>query len=51
VTAIAPRHIAGVDAAGLRINPTDPATTIGRVDIWADPETGLALQSRSPRGG
>ena len=51
VTAIAPRHIAGLDAAGLRINPTDPATTIGRVDIWADPDTGLALQVEvTPRG-
>ena len=51
VSAIPARRIAGVDAAGLRVNPTDPATTIGRVDIWADPDTGLALQVEvTPRG-
>lgn len=37
-------RIAGVDAAGLRLRPTDPATTVGQVDIWADPDTGLPLR-------
>jgi hypothetical protein len=38
------RRVAGVAAAGLRITPSDPRTTIGRVDIWADPSTGLPVQ-------
>jgi len=38
------RRVAGVDAAGLRLTPTDPETTIGRVDVWADPATGLPVQ-------
>jgi hypothetical protein len=38
------RRVAGVDAAGLRLVPADPQTTIGTVDVWADPVTGLAVQ-------
>jgi hypothetical protein len=38
------QRIAGVDAAGLRLLPDDPDTTIGAVDIWADPATGLPVQ-------
>src|SRR3712207_7111533 len=38
----------GRDAAGLRLTPSDPDTTIGRVDIWADatgdPATALPLR-------
>ena len=37
------RRVAGVDAAGLRLVPADPATTIGAIDIWADPASGLPL--------
>jgi hypothetical protein len=44
VTAIPARRVAGRDAAGLRLVPTDPDTTIGRVDIWADPVTALPLR-------
>ncbi|HEY4019638.1 MAG TPA: hypothetical protein VGM75_13170, partial [Pseudonocardiaceae bacterium] len=44
VTGLPARHIAGVDAAGLRLRPTDPNTRIGQVDIWADPNTGLPVQ-------
>jgi hypothetical protein len=44
VTAIATRRIAGVAAAGLSITPSHDDTTIARVDIWADPGTGLSLQ-------
>lgn len=40
---IAPVRVAGQSAAGLRITPTDPASTIGRVDIWAEPASGLPL--------
>lgn len=39
------RRVAGVDAAGLRLLPADPGrTTVERVDLWADPATGLALR-------
>jgi hypothetical protein len=37
-------RIAGVDAAGLRLLPDDPATTVGAVDIWADPASGLPVE-------
>jgi len=37
------RRVAGVDAAGLRLVPRDPATSVRQVDLWADPETGLVL--------
>jgi hypothetical protein len=40
---IAPVRVAGRSAAGLRVTPTDPASAIGRVDIWADPSSGLPL--------
>jgi hypothetical protein len=38
------RRVAGVSAAGLRIRPADPDTTVGAVDIWADPSTGLPVE-------
>ncbi|MET7395779.1 hypothetical protein ABZS66_20025 [Dactylosporangium sp. NPDC005572] len=38
------RRVAGVAAAGLRLTPADPDTTIRRVDVWADPATGLPLR-------
>ncbi|WP_375425705.1 hypothetical protein [uncultured Friedmanniella sp.] len=38
------RRVAGVDAPGLRLTPDDPAATVDHVDLWADPETGLALR-------
>jgi hypothetical protein len=38
------KRIAGIDAAGLRIVPTESGTTISGVDIWADPATGLPVQ-------
>jgi hypothetical protein len=37
------RRVAGISAAGLRLEPGDPDTTIAHVDIWADP-SGLPLQ-------
>jgi hypothetical protein len=39
-------RVAGVDAAGLRLVPADPATTIGAIDIWADPADGLPVEVR-----
>jgi hypothetical protein len=44
VVTLPARRVAGIDAAGLRLRPRDPATTVGQVDIWADPATGLPLQ-------
>jgi hypothetical protein len=38
------QRVAGVTAAGLRLVPADPATTVGAVDIWADPATGLPVE-------
>jgi hypothetical protein len=38
------KRVAGVAAAGLRITPASPHTTVGHVDIWADPGTGLPLE-------
>jgi hypothetical protein len=37
------QRVAGVDAAGLQLAPDDPETTIGAVDIWADPVSGLPV--------
>lgn len=48
---IAPVRVAGQSAAGLRVTPADPASTVGRVDIWADPSSGLPLMVEVfPRG-
>jgi hypothetical protein len=44
VEAIAGRRVAGVGAAGLRVTPASPLSTIAHIDIWADPRTGLALR-------
>ena len=45
------RRIAGVDAAGLRLVPDGTGTTIGAVEIWADPASGLPVEVRiSGRG-
>jgi hypothetical protein len=43
VSSLPPQRVAGVSAAGLRLVPADPDTTVGHVDIWADPVTGLPL--------
>ena len=52
VTALPARRVAGRDAAGLRLAPSDPDTTVGRVDIWADPSTALPLRVEiAPRSG
>jgi len=44
VEALPARRIAGRTAAGLRLVPVEPATTVGRVDVWADPATALPLR-------
>ena len=38
------RRVAGVDAPGVRLTPREAATTIGHVDLWAEPATGLPLR-------
>jgi hypothetical protein len=44
-------RVAGVDAAGLRLVPASPATTVGSIDIWADPVSGLPVEVKiSARG-
>ena len=37
-------RVAGVDAAGLRLTVTSPATTVGAVEVWADPADGLPVR-------
>lgn len=44
VLALDSRRVAGIDAAGARIVPGDDASTIGRIDVWVDPGTGLPLE-------
>ncbi len=45
------RRIGGVNAAGLRITPASAATTVGAIDIWADPRSGLPVDvAVYPRG-
>jgi len=38
------QRIAGIDAAGLRLQPVDSASLISQVEIWADPRTGLPVE-------
>jgi hypothetical protein len=44
VSALPPLDVAGIAAAGLEIKPASADSTIGKVDIWADPATGVPLQ-------
>jgi hypothetical protein len=44
ITALPARRVAGVAAAGLRLEPSDPQSTVAAVDVWADPDTGLPLR-------
>lgn len=43
LVALPGRRVAGIDAVGLRVVPTGSQTTVGYVDVWADPVTGLPL--------
>lgn len=40
------RRVAGRAAAGLRVTPADPRSTIARVDLWVDADSGLPLLVR-----
>ncbi len=41
---LASRRVAGIAAAGARIVVGDSRSTVGRVDLWIDPATGLPLE-------
>ncbi|MBO2446162.1 hypothetical protein J4573_03610 [Actinomadura barringtoniae] len=52
LTALSARRVAGRDVPGLRLEPGDQDTTIGRVDVWADPKTGVPVEIQvTARGG
>ena len=51
VRPIAGRRIAGVAAAGLRITPSSASSTVGHVDLWADPASGLPVRVEVPTKG
>lgn len=40
---IPPLRVAGSSAAGLQMTSIDPASTVARIDIWAEPGNGLPL--------
>ena len=42
-TPLPARRLAGVDAAGFRVTVADPRTTVGALDVWADPVSGLPV--------
>ena len=44
VSRIDAERIAGRDAAGLRFTPSHPQSSLDRVDVWLDPDTGLPLR-------
>jgi hypothetical protein len=45
VSALPARRVAGRDGNGLRIEPATAASTIAKIDVWADPSTGLPLRA------
>jgi hypothetical protein len=46
VTAVGDRYLAGHLARGIRVTPASAQTTIGAVDVWIDPGSGLPLAVR-----
>lgn len=44
LTRVGARRAAGRDALGLRLVPVEDAAGVGRVDVWVEPGSGLALQ-------
>jgi hypothetical protein len=44
LSALPAQRVAGIAAPGVRITPRDPVTTVGSIDLWVDPATGLAVQ-------
>ncbi len=43
LSTLAVRRIAGRDAVGIRLQPSDTQSSIDRVDVWADSSTGIPL--------
>jgi hypothetical protein len=43
LSVLAPRRVAGQATSGLRVVPADPASTVGRIDIWVAAGNGLPL--------
>jgi hypothetical protein len=43
-TRIEPRRVAGIGAAGVRVRPADPRSSVDHVDLWADPRSGVVLR-------
>ena len=43
LTRIGARRVAGTDALGIRLVPAEPAASVGRVDVWVEPGTGLPV--------
>jgi hypothetical protein len=41
---IGARRVAGFDALGVRLVPAEEASSVGRVDLWIEPDSGLAVQ-------
>ncbi|MGI8613943.1 MAG: hypothetical protein ACR2KL_08400 [Nocardioidaceae bacterium] len=44
VSRLPAEQVAGRDAPGLRLTPSDPQSTVARVDVWVDDATGVALK-------
>lgn len=44
VTRLPSERVAGREAPGLRLTPSDPRTTVDHADVWVDAQTGLALR-------
>ncbi|MFC4911525.1 hypothetical protein [Actinomadura gamaensis] len=44
VTALKARRVAGRPADGVRVTTSDQETTIGAVDLWLDPSSGVPLE-------
>jgi hypothetical protein len=44
LTRIGARRVAGRDALGVRLVPAEEASSVGRVDVWIEPDSGLAVQ-------
>ncbi len=44
-------RIAGIDAPGLRLTPSVPDSTIDRLDLWADPVSGVVLRVQGYQRG
>jgi hypothetical protein len=43
VTLLPSRRVAGRPADGLRLSPSDPRSSVSRVDVWADSESGIPV--------